>query len=175
MTLSPFISGLLGLATVLAVVPLVLAFCRRAKLNRAPEAHHGKAVPVPRLGGLALVAAFIAVDLFARMVSPAQHSTMALHPVILLSCLAMFGLGFMDDLKPLGARKKLLGQVLISLAVCAGGLGIENFTIPFTGHFIHLGPWGVLITVLWLVGMTNLINLIDGVDGLAAGIALMLM
>jgi len=231
---------------VLLAVPCVLAFCRRAKLERAPEAHHGQAVvvqasclrpppeaahaapslspgeragvrasdsalqpahaaPTPRLGGLALVAAFIAVDLFAGMVSPAQREAQSplpaapnamrqapsatrqapsalrlapcapLNPVILLSCLAMFGLGFMDDLKPLGARKKLLGQVLISLAVCVGGLGIENFTIPFTGHFIHLGPWGVLITVLWLVGMTNLINLIDGVDGLAAGIALMLM
>jgi UDP-GlcNAc:undecaprenyl-phosphate GlcNAc-1-phosphate transferase len=175
MTLIPFISGLLGLATVLVAVPLVVALCRRAKLERAPEAHHGQAVPVPRLGGLALVAAFFVVLLFAGIVSPAQRSSLLLHPVILVSCLAMFGIGFMDDLKPLGARKKLLAQVMVALAVCACGLGIQLFKMPFSGHIIHLGPWGVLITVLWLVGMTNLINIIDGVDGLAAGIALMLM
>jgi UDP-GlcNAc:undecaprenyl-phosphate GlcNAc-1-phosphate transferase len=175
MTLNPFISGLLGLATVLAVVPLLVRFCRRARLNRAPEAHHGQALAVPRLGGLALVAAFIAVDLFAGIVTPAQPSSLRQHPVILLSCLAMFAIGFVDDLKPLGARKKLVGQVLVALGVCACGLGIQVLTIPFTGHSVHLGPWGVLITVLWLVGMTNLINLIDGVDGLAGGIALMLM
>ncbi len=51
----------------------------------------------------------------------------------------------------------------------------QQFKIPFTATVIDLGGWGVLLTVLWLVGMTNLINLIDGVDGLAGGICLMLM
>ena len=60
-------------------------------------------------------------------------------------------------------------------SVCAFGLGIQKFKIPFTATIIDLGGWGVLITVFWLVGMTNLINLIDGVDGLAGGICLMLM
>jgi UDP-N-acetylmuramyl pentapeptide phosphotransferase/UDP-N-acetylglucosamine-1-phosphate transferase len=92
-----------------------------------------------------------------------------------VSCLAMFGLGFIDDLKPLGARKKLLGQIVIAAAVCHFGVGIQTFKIPFTGHIIPLGSWGSVLTVLWLVGITNLINLIDGVDGLAAGIAMMLM
>jgi UDP-GlcNAc:undecaprenyl-phosphate GlcNAc-1-phosphate transferase len=176
MTLLPIICGLLGLGIVLVVVPLVVASCRRGRdLNRAPEVHHGQAAPVPRLGGLGLAAAFVVVYLFAGIINPAQRSSLLLHPVILLSCLAMFGLGFLDDLKPLGARKKLVGQVLVALAVCACGLGVQLFKMPFSGHIVHLGPWGILITVLWLVGMTNLINLIDGVDGLAAGTALMLM
>ena len=57
------------------------------------------------------------------------------------------------------------------------GLGIEinKFQIPFTGHIIDLGFWSWLVTVFWLVALTNLINLIDGVDGLAGGICLMLM
>ena len=87
----------------------------------------------------------------------------------------MFGLGFWDDLKPLGAKRKLLGQILIATATYALGVGIEQFRIPFTGEIIDLHGWGALITVVWLVGMTNLINLIDGVDGLAGGICLMLM
>jgi UDP-GlcNAc:undecaprenyl-phosphate GlcNAc-1-phosphate transferase len=176
MTLLSFMTGLLGLVTVLLVVPLVLAFCRRAeKLNRGPDVHHGQAVLVPRLGGLALAAAFLVVNLFAGIVSPAHRSSLLFQPAMFISCLAMFGIGFIDDLKPLGARKKLLGQILIAGAVCALGVGIQKFKIPFTGHIIQLGSWGSVITVLWLVGITNLINLIDGVDGLAAGIALMLM
>jgi UDP-N-acetylmuramyl pentapeptide phosphotransferase/UDP-N-acetylglucosamine-1-phosphate transferase len=87
----------------------------------------------------------------------------------------MFGLGLWDDIKHLGAKRKLLGQILIATAVCSFGIGIQTFKIPFTDNIIHLGGWGGLITVLWLVGMTNLINLIDGVDGLAGGICLMLM
>ena len=87
----------------------------------------------------------------------------------------MFALGFWDDLKPLGAKRKLLGQIAIALTVCAFGMGIQKFKIPFTSTILDLGGWGVLLTVLWLVGMTNLINLIDGVDGLAGGICLMLM
>jgi UDP-GlcNAc:undecaprenyl-phosphate GlcNAc-1-phosphate transferase len=176
MTFLLFMTGLLGLGTVLLAVPLILAFCRRAEnLHRAPEMHHGQAAAVPRLGGLALVAAFIAVNLFAGIVSQSGQSSLLFHPAILLGCLAMFAIGFMDDVKPLGARKKLAGQVLIALAVCLFGVGIQTFKIPFTGHVIQLGPWGVFFTVLWLVAITNLINLVDGIDGLAAGIALMLM
>src|SRR5260370_189277 len=59
--------------------------------------------------------------------------------------------------------------------VCCLGIGIQAFKSPFTGKIIDLSALGVLITVLWLVAMTNLINLIDGVDGLASGICLMLM
>src|SRR5262249_36561786 len=95
--------------------------------------------------------------------------------VMVLTSLLMFGLGFWDDLRPLGARRKLLGQILIASIVCCFGIGIQSFKIPFTGTVIDLGGWGILLTIAWLVGMTNLINLIDGVDGLAGGICLMLM
>jgi len=87
----------------------------------------------------------------------------------------MFGLGLWDDLKPLGARKKLLGQLLIASSVCGFGIGITTFKLPWSGQIIDLGNWGAVLTVIWLVSMTNLINLIDGVDGLASGICLMLM
>ncbi len=176
MTLLPIIAGLLGLGTVLAAVPLVLSFCRRARnFNRDRDLHHGEGAAVPRLGGLALAAAFLVVSLFAGIVSSGQTSSLLLHPAIILSCVAMFALGFIDDLKPLGARKKLAGQILIALAVWAFGFGIQTFKVPFTGHIVQFGPWSAAITVLWLVSMTNLINLVDGIDGLAGGISFMLM
>jgi UDP-GlcNAc:undecaprenyl-phosphate GlcNAc-1-phosphate transferase len=161
---------------VFLVVPPALASAQvRTLFQRRPDPHHTHHQPVPRLGGLALAIAFIGVELFIAVANPEQRAQTAGRVVVLLSSLAMFALGFWDDLKPLGAKRKLLGQIAIALTVCAFGIGIQRFKIPFTSTVLDLGGWGVFFTVLWLVGMTNLINLIDGVDGLAGGICLMLM
>jgi UDP-GlcNAc:undecaprenyl-phosphate GlcNAc-1-phosphate transferase len=87
----------------------------------------------------------------------------------------MFLLGFCDDMRPLGARKKLVAQVLIAVAAYYYGIRIESFKNPLTDTISSLGPFSGIITVAWLVAFTNLINLIDGIDGLAGGIGLMLM
>src|SRR4029453_8813669 len=71
--------------------------------------------------------------------------------------------------------KKLLGQVLIALGVWFGGVGIDLASIGVTGDSMELGWASAVLTVCWLVGLTNLVNLIDGLDGLAGGIALALM
>ncbi len=175
MSILPIITGLLGMGIVFLLVPPIQRRCRRANLFlRPPDLHHTHKAPVPRVGGIALAAAFVGIEIFIAACFPARGEA-GQHAVILAGSLAMFALGLWDDLTPLGARRKLLGQILISVVVCYFGIGIENFKIPFTGTIINLGAWGVLITVLWLVSMTNLINLIDGVDGLAGGICLMLM
>jgi UDP-GlcNAc:undecaprenyl-phosphate/decaprenyl-phosphate GlcNAc-1-phosphate transferase len=168
--------GLLGMGIVLLGVPLVLKAAQVVKLPlRRQDLHHTQQPPVPRWGGLALVAAFVGVELLMAACEWGVNGGLVRNRVVIISSLAMFGLGFWDDIRPLGARRKLLGQILIAAAVCFCGIGIEQFGIPFTGRVIDLHGWGVLITVFWLVGMTNLINLIDGVDGLAGGICLMLM
>jgi len=167
--------GLLGMGIVFLGVPLVLKAALALHLTpRAQDLHHTQQTPVPRLGGLALAAAFVGIEVFA-LYCPEERERMAGGWVVAVSSLVMFGLGFWDDLKPLGAKKKLLGQIAIAAAVCALGIGIQQFKIPFTGRIIELHGWGALLTISWLVGMTNLINLIDGVDGLAGGICLMLM
>jgi UDP-GlcNAc:undecaprenyl-phosphate GlcNAc-1-phosphate transferase len=168
-------SGLVGMGVVFLLVPLILRQAQRHKLaHRSGDLHHTHKTPVPRLGGIALAAAFLVIEALVFIFFPEQGDA---HDrwVILGSSVAMFGLGLWDDLKPLGAKRKLLGQLLIATVVCCLGIGIQTFKIPFTGKIIDLSAWGVLITVLWLVTMTNLINLIDGVDGLASGICLMLM
>ncbi|PYJ03124.1 MAG: hypothetical protein DME25_13325 [Verrucomicrobia bacterium] len=124
---------------------------------------------------MALAAAFVVVELFIGVFYNEHREHIPGRNVVVVSSLLMFALGFWDDLRPLGAKRKLLGQVLISLLVCAFGLGIQRFKIPFTDIILDLHGWGWLITILWLVAMTNLINLVDGVDGLAGGICLMLM
>jgi len=169
-------SGLLGLGIVLVGIPLVLKAALALHLSqRTQDMHNGQEAPVPRLGGLVLAVAFVGIEVFRAICFPQERDLMAGSWVVAISSLAMFGLGFCDDIRPLGARKKLLGQVVIAASVCAMGISIEQFKIPFTGWIINLHGWGALLTIPWLVGMTNLINLIDGVDGLAGGICLMLM
>jgi len=158
---------------VFLLIPLILRN-RSRFAQRAPDLHHTHKTPIPRLGGLALAAAFLGVEAFVAVFFPEQGMARE-RWVVMGSSLAMFGLGLWDDLRPLGAKRKLLCQLLIAAVVCSFGIGIQTFKIPFTGTIINLSAWGVLLTMLWLVAMTNLINLIDGVDGLAGGISLMLM
>lgn len=166
------IFGAIGFVVCIFLTPLVIKHL--GPLIRARrELHQTHQQPVPRLGGIALAAAFVFVTLATFALTPPLPG----HPRIVLglSSLAMFGLGLWDDFSPLGARKKLLGQILIALLACWCGLKIDTFKNPLNGVVYALGGWSVFATVFWLVAMTNLINLIDGIDGLAAGISLMLM
>jgi len=170
------LTALLGLAGSFVLIPLILTSCRRGRLSRSGQAlHHTHKVPVPRFGGVAIAAAFVLAALTVNLTAPPASSRAYEWNLIVIGSLAMFGLGLWDDVRPLGAKLKLAGQVLISAAVFFLGLGIQKFEIPFTGVIVELGGLGMPVTVLWLVGITNLINLIDGVDGLAGGICLMLM
>jgi len=176
MILLAIASCLLGAAIVRLLIPLIVRECaRRRILDRPSDLHHAHSRPVPRLGGLALAGAFVGVELFIALVQPDDGVSIPARDAVILGSLAMFGLGLWDDLRGLGARKKLLGQILIAVGVCTSGIGIQQFQIPLTQHIIPLGHSGLLVTVFWLVAVTNLINLIDGADGLAAGICLMLM
>ncbi len=143
--------------------------------GREKDFHHAHKVPIPRLGGLALVSAFAVVALAIYFSTPLPDSGAATLGIIVSSSLAMFALGFWDDVRPLGAKFKLAAQIGIATLVYFSNIRIELFRNPLTDTDIALGAFGYFATVLWLVGLTNLINLIDGIDGLAGGICLMLM
>ncbi len=167
------ICAAVGLATTLALIPVL----RRVSVGAtARTLHHTHKTPVSRFGGVALAIAFVLLSVVAFIWFPAR-STERLHErlVVFFSTLAIFLLGLWDDIRPLRARHKLIGQILISLVVCYLGVRIESFRNPFNGEDLQLGMWGYGITILWLVALTNVINLIDGMDGLAAGISLMMM
>ena len=168
--------ALAGMAVSLAIIPLILRVCARSpRLQRPSDLHHGSRPSIPRMGGLALVLAYVGLLLLPSGFAAIETHDPRHQWLILLAPLAMFAVGFWDDLKPLGARKKLLLQVFIAAATCGFGIGLENFKIPFSGRIIPLHEWGFVLAVLWLLVTTNLINLVDGVDGLAGGICLMLL
>src|SRR5699024_2425667 len=78
--------------------------------------------------------------------------------------------GLLDDRLNIRPVSKLTGQVVAASVLVSSGLIIERITLPFNG-MIDLGAFSVLITFLWVVGITNAIHLIDGLDGLASGVS----
>lgn len=170
------IVAIVGFAVSASSIPLLIRWARRPSTATTGkrEIHHLQADKIPRFGGAALFFAFAACSLASTLCCPRNSLVLSAHVAVVGGCLAMFALGFADDLHPLGARFKLLVQVLVATAVWSLGVGIDRLNLPLVG-VVELAGLSWLITVLWLVGLTNLINLIDGVDGLAGGICLILM
>lgn len=176
MGLSILIAAGLGLASAILLIRLGLTSnWAGVWASRPTDWHHDGVGSVPRLGGAVLATAFVVVEAYIALFHPELRAVTPGRDAIIAGSLAMFALGFCDDLRPVRAEWKLLGQVLIASGVCLCGVGIEVGRVPFTTTTVALGAWGPVLTVLWLVGLTNLINLIDGIDGLAGGTALMLM
>lgn len=170
------LAGLAGAGVAGLLVPWIIAWHRtRALPETVRDLHHTHSVPVPRLGGVALAVAFALVAVFLALVGLTPVERAEELRLVVLGALAMFGLGFWDDLKPLGARRKLLGQILISAITCFLGVNIEVVSNPVGEGSLQLGAWSAVVTILWLVAFTNLINLVDGLDGLAGGLSLMLL
>ncbi|MFA7467824.1 MAG: MraY family glycosyltransferase [Desulfotomaculaceae bacterium] len=119
---------------------------------------------MPRMGGLAVYVSFLAAVLVT------QELTI---PVVglLIGVSLITALGVVDDLVCVPAKLKLIGQVVAAASIVPFGISVEFVTNPFSHGIIYLGLLGVPLTILWVVTVTNAINLIDGLDGLAAGVS----
>ncbi|HEV7868170.1 MAG TPA: MraY family glycosyltransferase [Chthoniobacteraceae bacterium] len=162
----------LGLGFLIAVLctPWVIRLSASGiGLDHANESRKLQTEPIPRLGGMPLMLA-ISLGLLGILIGEPDRGSDWL-PVFTGSLL-MYGLGLWDDLRPLGARWKLAGQVLTACLVYSMGLSIEKFSIPGSAGSIDLGFWSLPVTVMWLIAVPNIVNLIDGFDGLAAGLGL---
>ncbi len=129
---------------------------------------------IPRTGGLAIILSFFAplTGLFFLQSGVGKSFLADQEKVIGLFAggLGIAVVGLLDDLAGLGARRKFLLQILIALFAYFLGFRIDQISIPFEGA-LNMGIFGILITVGWIVGVVNALNLIDGLDGLAGGIA----
>ncbi|MCR4429775.1 MAG: undecaprenyl/decaprenyl-phosphate alpha-N-acetylglucosaminyl 1-phosphate transferase [Tepidanaerobacteraceae bacterium] len=120
--------------------------------------------PIPRLGGLAIFVAFTAAGILTL---PVESSTVK---GMLLGGILIVMVGILDDIYCLSPKIKLAGQIAAAGILLLFGLKVEWVTNPLGGMF-YLGKWSIPITLFWVVGITNTLNFIDGLDGLAAGIS----
>ncbi len=126
---------------------------------------------MPTLGGVAIAAAFFAGIAAAFYAVPGAMDTFSLKFSGFCVAGAMIViLGIIDDVKPLNAKPKFFVQIVAAAVLVACGFIVEEVTIPFFGK-LSLGFLGVIFSMLWIVGITNAINLLDGLDGLAAGVS----
>ena len=129
--------------------------------------------PIPRVGGVAIVAAFYAA-IAVGLVFPTTRAALLLEPwtvlAILLAGGAVAAMGLYDDLMGSRAAKKLAVQLAAATLLYFAGFRIGVIDNPF-GREIALGALSFPFTVLWIAGIANALNLVDGLDGLAGGIA----
>jgi len=165
-------SFLLAFSVSIGLTPYVRKFA--FKLNAVARPNHRtihKGV-IPRFGGIAVFVAFLAGTVLMILLSDEKFA--ALHREALVFLFAgsiILWLGIYDDIKGANCYQKFSIQVIAGLIVILFGYKITAVVNPF-GIPIFLGIFSVPVTLLWIVGITNAINLIDGLDGLAAGISL---
>lgn len=165
--------GVLCTSTILSALGTMLIVRRKGSLglDRPDERRKQHAHVVSRLGGLPI---FITLMIgFGAAIWKLPEMFDRWWPVILTNII-VFGIGFADDLKPLGAKVKFFVQISAACLLFFFGVEIGELTNPFTGGVIDLGGWSFPLTVVWLVAIPNLINLIDGMDGLAGGFGMFL-
>lgn len=167
------------LATLLAT-PLAKCIAQHLGAIDKPNERRINKVPIPRMGGigiaLGLVAA-VAVQVagtkllgWPTVFVPHMQLQGVDYKLLTVAVVIVFLTGAIDDVRNLKPRQKLLGQILAACVAAASGLVIGNVANPFTAELIPIGWLAYPITVVYLVAFTNVINLIDGLDGLAAGI-----
>jgi UDP-GlcNAc:undecaprenyl-phosphate GlcNAc-1-phosphate transferase len=149
-----------------------IALAERFQLVDRPGRHKRHNRPIPYVGGVVLfVAMWLAVAISLLFFPEAFRELKPSLLFVFSGALIVFLAGFADDLVSLSAGTKLAAQAAAGLVLYLGGLAIDPVTIPFTGSY-EIGSLSVVITVAWVVMLTNAINLIDGLDGLAAGVSL---
>lgn len=152
-----------------ALTPVVKSFAKKVGAIDVPkDSRRMHSTPIPRLGGLAIFLGFLFSVLLFANIDPTLQG-------ILLGAVVIVVLGMIDDIVPLNALLKFVVQIMAALIVVLyGNLRIDTFTNPnilSDSPYIHLGFWSIPITVLWIVAITNAVNLIDGLDGLAVGVS----
>lgn len=152
----------------LLMTPLVRKFAIRIGAIDIPKDErrvHNK--PIPLIGGLAI---YLGVVLSSLMFLPINKSLIAIivgGSIILLS-------GIIDDLKGLSPRGKIVFQLLAAFVLILGDVKVDFITNPFSSNdsLLYLNWFSIPVTLFWVIGITNTLNLIDGLDGLAGGVAM---
>ncbi len=165
-----FVSALVVCA---ALTPIVRWLALRVGAISTPGGRHIHERVIPRLGGVGIAAAFsapvLALFLFDRGVALSVHEDAEKVLGLLAGAILLCATGFVDDTRGLKASNKLTLQLVAATIAFALGFRIDAVYLPAFGN-LQMGVFAYPVTVLWIVGITNAVNLIDGLDGLAAGV-----
>jgi UDP-GlcNAc:undecaprenyl-phosphate/decaprenyl-phosphate GlcNAc-1-phosphate transferase len=155
--------ALLALVIVILLTPAVGGMARLLGVVDRPGGRRLHTRPIPRLGGLAL---FLGVIVPALAFLDLSSETRG----VLLGVAVATTVGAVDDFRGLRPIEKLVGQVAAAVIPVAFGIWIDHFTLPFVGVHSIPGWVGKPLTVIWIVAIMNMVNFLDGLDGLAAGV-----
>ena len=158
-------------AVTFALTPAVWRLSTRWGAVVKPDERRIHEHPTPTLGGVAmLIALLVALGVarflpgFGPMFESSELFGVAFAAIVILA------IGMLDDLREVSAPAKVAGQVFAASILGLAGVVMFYFRVPFADFYVLSPDLGFLVTVLWVVGMANAVNLIDGLDGLAAGV-----
>lgn len=138
-----------------------------------PNARKVHTIPTPLLGGMAIFSSFwicLVLALFIPVIRQSLGAHLQSWPGLILGSLIIIGVGSYDDCRHISPGQKIFFQGLASSMIIASGFQIRLVSNPFGGGTLSLGWLSLPLTFLWIVGITNALNIIDGLDGLAAGV-----
>ncbi|NLG33543.1 MAG: undecaprenyl/decaprenyl-phosphate alpha-N-acetylglucosaminyl 1-phosphate transferase [Syntrophomonadaceae bacterium] len=159
----PLIPFLAAFVVTMVLMPLVIKLSYKIGAVDRPNGRKVHSTTMPRLGGVAIFLSFgLCLILFFDLPKPFWG--------IVWGALIIFLTGVLDDIMQISPRIKLIGQIAAATVAISSGIVVEFVTNPFNG-LLNLGYFSIPLTMLWIVGISNAINLIDGLDGLAAGVS----
>ena len=162
---------MIALGMALILTPAVIAFARQTGALDKPDARKVHVRPIPRIGGIGIYAAFMASILVQLIFADVTPEFMTSLIGLMIGGTIIVAIGIIDDYCDLPAKVKLLGQIFAAAVLVIGfDVRIDVITDPF-GDYIYLEFLAIPATIFWVVGLTNTVNLIDGLDGLAAGVS----
>lgn len=169
---SIFLTFMIGFAFALALTPVAKWLGIRIGAVDMPLERKIHTAPIPRSGGLAIILSFALAMIAASFLHAFSNLYAQINIKIsfaaILGGIIIFSVGFIDDIHRLRPRVKLLFQIIAASLAYYSGLKIQTFAIGNT--FFHFGIMSYFVTLFWFLLLINAMNLIDGLDGLAAGI-----
>jgi UDP-GlcNAc:undecaprenyl-phosphate GlcNAc-1-phosphate transferase len=161
--------------SVLSIPPLIRFAVAHEWLDVPEDNRRVHTVPVPRLGGVALVVAAAVAAAVPLLIAASAGQPLLrqghLLPAFIVGTMVVFFTGVVDDLVGLSPGRKLLAQIVAAIIIVSAGFRLDALTLVPGGAIFSTGPFAAPLALLWIVGVTNAFNLIDGIDGLAGTIA----
>ena len=164
--------GAVAAAVTASATPLVRRFAVSSGLLVAPDERNVHTAPTPSIGGTAMLLGLLAGVLAAWLVGDFSEVFAAPSEMlgVVLAAVAICAVGVLDDVRPVSAPAKVAGMVLAGSVLSLTGVSLVVLRIPFMDVVLLSPDLSTLLTVLWVLLLANALNLVDGLDGLAAGI-----